>query len=348
MEYLESANIYPFADENKAKQQIIDFGKSLNKETKEKQEKREKEIKEEREKERKEECRRAEKALEILNDFVHNHFNNVLNDNNSRLYYLGLVDYADWYLDDIRFRATNCLCTTLNPEKHKNDAFADITKRYNMLMEIGIENPTENDVNGSIYRLTYNLSHSFQLSQNVDIYEMFWQAAGFKQEFTRDARNSLKVACMPIYMKEYTIDNSVYNYNKYRRKKMIIFDKQKKERMVAYKYLVEHTNLELAEILTKIAQAMHEVLGVDNFYGKDIFLYESDLHAEMKSKLLDMGIVVLNCYDGFYGEKGVFTEEIFYSVYYNAIEELKKYICIRDGITQKELPSYLDDEYFAA
>jgi len=43
----------------------------------------------------------------------------------------------------------------------------------------------------------------------------------------------------------------------------------------------------------------------------------------MKMILLEQGILVINCYDGFYGEEGVFTKEKFEDAYYKAINELK-------------------------
>ena len=85
---------------------------------------------------------------------------------------------------------------------------------------------------------------------------------------------------------------------------------------------------------------MHEVLGVEKFYGRDIFLYESELHADIKVQLLNRGIFVLNAFDGFFGKPDELTQELYFEVYYNATETLKA-VLRNDAMLKNE---FLEDE----
>ena len=288
--------------------------------------------------------KRTIKAERLKKDVIHNHFNEIVNSNNKRLCELGLEKFTDAYLDEGKFRSYNIICHTKNPDNHINDIFFNDTSRNDLLKEFGIDNPIEYDVNGSIYRLTYNIMHQQQLSQEQDIYELFWSATGFDKEYTEELRKHLKAVCMTIYMKEQGILTNVFRYKSFKRRQQEIeFDCNnsrkrnyvlvKKNNIIkynAYAYLIEYIGLELEVILKTIASAMHDVLGIDKFFGKDIFLYESEVYAEMKSKLLDRGIITLNCYDGFYFEKDSLSLEEFYTVYYEAVETMKQYIALRD------------------
>ena len=266
LNYLYSKNIDPFDDYQEALEQVIEFGKSMVPEDKR---------------------IRREKADEIrqkklLKDFCHGTvFNQAVRDFNDILRDRNLGFFADQYLDECKFRATNIICSTVNPSNHTDDFFFDgDTKRKEFLREFGLKYPVEHDVNASIYRLTYNLNHPEQLPQNIDVYKLFWDAMRIEKPFTKDVRNHIKRLCMPIYMKEQGIYSSYENFVKAEWNPLILKDKTERDRFEALKCIEEYTNIEIKQFLYSLADAMKRVLGVEKFYGRDIFLYESDLHAE--------------------------------------------------------------------
>ena len=330
--YLFSQNIDPLEDYQEALEQVVEFGKSLVPEKKR---------------------IRREKADEIrqkklLKDFCHGTvFNQAVRDFNDVLRDRNLGFFADQYLDECKFRATNIICSTVNPSNHTDDFFFDgDTKRKEFLREFGLKHPVEHDVNASIYRLTYNLNHPEQLPQNIDVYKLFWDALRIEKTFTKDVRNHLKKLCMPIYMKEQGIYSSYENFVKAEWNPLFLKDKTERDRFEALKFIEEYTNIELKQFLYSLADAMKRVLGVEKFYGRDIFLYESDLHAEMKLRLFDKGALVINCYDGFYGSRGEFTKELFYKAYEEATDMLKSVIKTRDKLQgKKEDFLYWEEDY---
>lgn len=350
--YLLSKGINPILDKNEAKSQIEAFITSLHCRHK-------RMSPEEREKaEKRKLARKKRRANKLKKSYVHSFYNQIIQEYNRRIEALGFGDYKDSFLDELDFRASNNFCYTRNPSKH-----IDRPERVAELKRVGIipedeyyecefkvddknkpetlhsakelEDVYEKDTNGSIYRLTYNLNHEVQLSQDIDIYQLFWEKAGFEQPYSKDVKNKgLKMACMPIYMKEQALVGSVKEFNEEKsirnlnsKRRLICTDgyddSSKDERFKAYEFLTSYTGMNLYTVLCSLRQAMHEVLGVQKFYGRDIFLYESELHADIKLQLLDRGIFVLNAFDGFFGKPDEFTEELFFEVYYDATERLK-------------------------
>ena len=307
--------IMAFEDPDEAFGQVVAFMESLNNEEKKKREKN-----------------NERNVSRAIREYCHCAFNNRMDEFNEELKKRGLSKFADRYLLENRLRASNIICGTKNPENHKDptDPYYGDLRRYELLQEFGISNRVEFDVNGSMYRLCYNLRHEEQLSQEVDIYYLFWKELGFGLPFDKEVKKHIKKACMPIFIKEHGIKESLKYYEKYKECEnspvKLLLDKGEKERMEAYDFLTNYTNVPLKNILYPLRKAMKRVLGLkedENFMGKNIFLYESDLHIEMKMILLEQGILVINCYDGFYGEEGVFTKEKFEDAYYKAINEVK-------------------------
>lgn len=319
-------------DESKAKENIAKFKEACICERKQKRNKQ-----------------TAKVASEVKKDYIHGEVNiEYVDKYNLMLLDLGLAKFRDFYLDDNKLRATNIICGTWNPEvEHKkpnNITEEEYTERLNkratLLKEFGIENPVEYDVNGSIYRLTYNLTHDEQLSQEVDIYELFWKKMGYKQAFTKEVRDALKETAMPIYMKPQAIGTTVGKYNRVKAitkegtVKVKLTEKEQK-RFDSYK-VWEEMGIDLKALLYDLRDAMKAVLGVDKFFNRAIFYYESDLHAIMKIKLLtDYNIRVINAYDGFYGDKDNenWTEEVFFETYASATDILKQIIASTEKIT---------------
>ena len=384
MTYLVSKGINPIANKKEAKAQIDAFTKSLNG--------RQKKLSPEERNKYKEgvEKRKKYRSDKLKKSFIHDYYNRIIRDYNARLEELGLSKYKDSFLDEYDFRASSDFSYTRNPIKHEDDAervkdlkkvgivpadefymcefikkgrkkrrIKRTSKRYAikspLILHTGtyLENVYEKDTNASIYRLTYNLNHEEQLSQDFDVYQLFWEAAGFEQPYNKDVKNKgLKIACMPIYMKEQAIPDCRKTYYREKhirtrnaKRTLIILDgitKEEKddERFEAYEFLTSYTGLSLHKVLNSLSKAMHEVLGVEKFYGRDIFLYESELHADIKVQLLNRGIFVLNAFDGFFGKPDELTQELYFEVYYNATETLKA-VLRNDAMLKNE---FLEDE----
>lgn len=282
-------------------------------------------------------------ANEVKKEYVHNKINiEWVERYNQMLWDIGQIKFKDYYLDDNKLRATNLICNTWNPEEeHKKPNTPEqeikysekLAERNKLLKEFGIDNPVEYDVNGSIYRLTYNLVHDEQLSQEVDIYELFWKATGYKQPFTDKVRKAIKNTVMPIYMKPQAIGTLLGEYKRVKAIRaegsVIVKLQPKQEERFKSLELWEEMGFDIKDLLYNLRDAMKTVLGVDKFFNRAIFYYESDLHAIIKLKFLTtFGIKTINAYDGFYGDKDnkLWTEEVFFEVYAGATDILKETI----------------------
>lgn len=247
------------------------------------------------------------------------------------------------YLDDGCFRLTHDICNTINPEHtekiNENNYWRSSDCRINMLRSIlhtNKDNIVEYDVNGSIYRLTYNLYHDKPLSDDVDIYELIWNNCNFGIDFnSTHLRNAFKSIIMPIYMKCSTISykasqwEHIQNHMKYKDKN--ILSKVKYEFYSLYKSFVELTHKSIKSLLETIKNALFKTLNISKSLGADIFIHESNLHILIREKLLKRGIHSANVYDGFYFDKNTISEDEFYSIYREATIELKNNLSLGIG-----------------
>ena len=238
------------------------------------------------------------------------------------------------YLNEGCLRLTHELCNTVNPEHtdkiDESNYWRSSHARNDMLENIlKTKDFEEFDVNGSIYRLTYNLYHIVPLNFDTDIYELIWNQA-FNIEWPDNSyRKAFKQLLMPIYMREYAmsfklcqfdyIDKYYYGHPiKYKR-----LPKVKREQYELLKLFVNLVKLDIHTIIDKIRQSMHIILNVPKFMGADIFIQESNLHILIKDKLLSKNIVCANIYDGFYFKKNSITKDEFQAIYKSALNELK-------------------------
>ena len=76
------------------------------------------------------------------------------------------------------------------------------------------------------------------------------------------------------------------------------------------------------DILDTIRKAMHAVFNLTHFYKGEIFIYESNLHILMLQKFKELGIKTINVYDGFYFKKNTMSQELYDSVYTQAVHQL--------------------------
>ena len=128
-----------------------------------------------------------------------------------------MPEFTCRYLKEGSLRLTHDICNTVNPEHTEK---IDETKywknshiRNDMLFKMfKTADIMEKDVNGSIYRLTYNLYHDTPLDINVDIYNLIWNNAFGHIKLPKKARNNFKKILMPLYMKEYLSGFKACNY----------------------------------------------------------------------------------------------------------------------------------------
>lgn len=238
------------------------------------------------------------------------------------------------YLKEGCLRLTHDICNTVNPEHTDkiNDSsyWRSSHARTDMLANIlHADQFEERDVNGSIYRLTYNLYHEVPLDISTDIYEKIWKT-GFKIDWPDSSyRNKFKRLLMPIYMKEYLngYRSTQYEFvNKYyanNKRKYMTLDKGCREQYEIYDAFVKLTKMPIRKFLDTVNEAMHKCLNTDKYLEGSIFIQESNLHILIRKKFKSIGIECANVYDGFYFKKGEVSEQDFYKVYTSAIIELK-------------------------
>ena len=245
-----------------------------------------------------------------------------------------MPDFICKYLKEGCLRLTHELCCTVNPEHidkiDESNYWRSGHARTDMLTTIlKTTDFEEYDVNGSIYRLTYNLYHDTPLDMSVDIYELIWNEAFHTDWPDNTYRNNFKKILMPIYMKEYLIAFKTCQYeyvDKYcyghpiKYKRLPESDKHNYE---LHKQFVDLLGINIKDFFVKVRDAMHKVLNTETFIGSNIFIQESNLHILMRDKFLSRGILCANIYDGFYFEKGKLSKRSFYSTYNEALKQLK-------------------------
>lgn len=239
------------------------------------------------------------------------------------------------YLEEGCLRLTHEICSTVNPEHvekiNETNYWRSSTIRQNMLTKLlDSDKLAEYDINGSIYRLTYNLTHDTLLSNTVDIYKLIWNECKFSITLDKEIlRTSFKKILMPIYMKEHTLMYRACHWeylDKYFAGHPIKYNKLHndiKEFYELYKQFVDITGLSIKQFLVTVADAMHKVLNIEKFYGSDIFIYESNLHILIREYFMKQNIKCVNVYDGFYFVKSQVSKQDFYNAYTQSMLQLK-------------------------
>ncbi len=245
------------------------------------------------------------------------------------------------YLEEGCLRLTHEICTTVNPEHtekiNESNYWRSSRARTDMLksmLQANMSNITEYDVNGSIYRLTYNLNHDKLLPFDYDIYEQIWNNCGFpipwsgrnKEKF----RKAFKLVLMPIYMKPHIIGYTASQWeylNKYyagHPRKYQKLSKTEQQFYERFELFITALNIDIKTFLTAVRSAMYVTLNTKKFIKSDIFTLESNLHILIRRQLLDKGIKCVNVYDGFYVVKNQLSKEEFINIYNECTEKLKE------------------------
>lgn len=228
------------------------------------------------------------------------------------------------YLAEHKKRMTNILCTTKNPDKHEDST------RYDMLEEIfGTRDVSEFDVKSSIYNVSYGLGQLKMAPLDTDFYKKIFIEADIDPLPCTAARWKVirpfvKQIFMPIYMKPGALKRRCMNYEYLKEHGTDHLNEQDLKMYGIHTKLCKEFECDLETIVMRLRDAMHKTLGLEKFYGKDIFFYESDLHILVMWHLLfDYGIEVVNVYDGFYYLSEVKDfEKIFEKVYFDSFKEM--------------------------
>lgn len=220
------------------------------------------------------------------------------------------------YLQNNKKRLVNVLCATRNPEHSGDQNRIRLLKKFFQTDE----DIVEFDTNASIYRLSYALGHK-ETAPNQDIYKLIFDECHFNIPWTSDFRNKFKKTLMPIYMREGSIK---YRSNAYKRRKLWkrILSKEERDEQLFYSNLEMLLHMSIYDILDTIRKAMHAVFNLTHFYKGEIFIYESNLHILMLQKFKELGIKTINVYDGFYFKKNTMSQELYDSVYTQAVHQL--------------------------
>lgn len=219
------------------------------------------------------------------------------------------------YLGENKLRMYNKLCSTRNERN-------PFSTRPSVLREnLGFDSFIEHDTNASIHRVIYAMHHGGKsLSRDVDVYEIVARDSGLLkegQEFTKEMREAIKLPMQCIQFRERAIGFWSFSYELLNRTRSFSSCKER-DMFSTFNKLSKAYSCSVKKALESIAKSMHRFYNTDKFIGKDVFLYESDIHILVLKKFQDMGIKVMNVYDGFYfaSDSGV-TKDMFY----DAIEE---------------------------
>lgn len=273
--------------------------------------------------------------------------------------------YIVSYLEEGKLRATNgALCSTKNPEKHKND-----TERQKLLEPYLGKGYEEFDINACVPRVQrdllndtpapfyrYDNEGNILLKSNGkpvadDIYERVYNRAGFNQirdiheiinsvweeitgkpkekdEEDMTVRKVIKNLTLPLFMREGSYGYSTLKYHDWIKSNTNAPRNKMSKTYLCLEYLFD---MPIKVIMKKWKNAMHEELahpeiGITQFLRADIFFYESNLEIIMVNTFNKMGIRCLNVYDGFYFPKGTVTPELFEQVYVQSLNYLKQLI----------------------
>lgn len=217
------------------------------------------------------------------------------------------------YLMKIGFRASNSMC---NYKEHENEnPFYQGVWRKDYLREKFGEDYGEYDVNGSIWRLSYNLSHDELLPFDVDVYDEFWKRGGFdgKGFKNKEERDLFKYISMRLYFgKEDSMGkNFVYTYGQ------MLKD-------LGEKGVLRDDDISISQMYFEcVKDGGGRWLG--QYFGSEIFLHESYLYIKMLDSMMNEDCDnVVQVYDGFYfRNSSEFSSEYLNKLYSSCILDYK-------------------------
>ncbi len=179
----------------------------------------------------------------------------------------------------IGLRATNHIVSL---EKDRENANGKTRMEY-LTEFFGTDKIQEYDVRASIYQISHLLNFGEWIGNGNDPYEkMFGQL--FKSRAEREAYKSF---CMALYFDN---PNEIYAHNR---------------RAIPF-CVSQYGKDAIKEAIFKAEESMRGFTG-DKFFN-EVFLHESLMYIDFVYALRDMGIDVVQIYDGFYLRKGLMGE----------------------------------------
>lgn len=180
----------------------------------------------------------------------------------------------------IGLRATNHIVSL---EKDKENANGKTRMEY-LTEFLGTDKIQEYDVRASIYQISHLLNFGEWIGNGCDPYErMFGQP--FKSKAEREAYKSF---CMALYFDN---PNEIYAHNR---------------RAIPF-CVSQYGKDAIKEAIFKAEESMRGFTG-DKFFN-EVFLHESLMYIDFVYALRNMGIDVVQIYDGFYRRKGLIDEK---------------------------------------
>lgn len=213
------------------------------------------------------------------------------------------------FLSKIGFRASNTICTYkahINENPNYKGKWRGV-----YLDEVFGEKKWENyDVNGSIWRLTYNLNHDEMLSLDTDVYTELWKAINFGEDFKEGEREQFKYIAMRLYFGKNAGRDYLYTFNQYL--KGINEDEIGGDDL---RYTINETFGESRILVEEWLNGM---------YGNEIFLHESFIYLKMFKKIKELiNDRLIQVYDSFYLSNKWFNKDKLNNIYINCINEYK-------------------------
>ena len=230
------------------------------------------------------------------------------------------------YLSKIGFRASSTLCTYKAHENENPDYKGKWRGDY--LDEFfGKGNWTNYDVNGSIWRLTYNLNHDEFLSLDTDVYNELWKQINVDGFRNNEERDYFKYIAMRLYFGKHSGRDYLFTFNK------LLSDIGEEQ--------FGGDNLRYA-INEQFEESKYLIIEwLNGTYLNEIFLHESYIYLEMYNQLKKLfNNQIIQVYDSFYFNKSKLNKSLLNQMYFNSINHYKsKYKLfiyhIRDIFTDK-------------
>ena len=221
-------------------------------------------------------------------------------------------------------RYYTCLCSTENPERHKDsDRYDKINKLFGTNAKL-----VEIDVNSMMYRTSYNLIHDTYLPEDADVYYELYKYMTTNpmslSVFKKEARQCIKKELMSIYMDPRSVYCKCTNKSTNLNAKQDDYHRD---------MILTLFGMEYEEFLNRLKESLYQFLSVYDFegdkrvfFGCMFFKYEAIVYYFMNEEFKSRGIKSANVYDGFYFIEGTCDNKLFYEVYTKAIELTKKFL----------------------
>lgn len=246
-----------------------------------------------------------------LEENLYNEYKDEITEYNNRVADSGKIKF----IEDKKGRGINLLCTTKNPDKHPEDMVRDEILKQ----DLG-DKYFHFDINGSMYRISYNLSHDTFFPWDKDIYEYLFNYI-FPNEGTF-VRDDFKSVLMPIYMKGQSIFIKNKHIKRVKNQINIGIPVLDNKDLALYDYYTKLDNLNLSGTYYESLQKMW--ISLKNLYGeahrkRHIFIDETFIMI-MTANLIykKYGRNSMYLYDCLYIEGDAIPEEELYKLYHEA------------------------------